>query len=373
MGKMLEALKPVFVVGTSKSGTSFLLSLFDSHPQSITLFETAVYAFPEKRFNEQKDLLASVENYFTPRFRNLHLGKNVTKDNFLAEAGQRLSPDSPGSISKSLLYAFLSVVLNNHGQESAQQVTHFIEKTPQHYKYVDKIIADFPDAKIIHVLRDPRDNYLSLKRRVRDRKSSQCKNLNYHPINFISSELLASLNAAYENANRFGDQYRILFYEDLIFNGESIMRGLASWLGLAWHEVLLIPSIDGELWRGNSTVSDLRDRLKPFDTRTVGRWKNELSRREISLMEYIIKCYKLEQKYPLTGNRYVLDLVWGLSFPFQDELKKESKRIGGVKLLPKLLISLGWSFMKKRFSIYSHLQSRLSNYDNKLTQVSFTP
>jgi hypothetical protein len=125
------------------------------------------------------------------------------------------------------------------------------------------------------------NNSLSLKRRIRGRTSAQYQKSNYYPIIFIRNRLLTSLNAVYNNIARFGDRYHILFYEVLIYGGNNMVRELASWLGLTWHESLLISSRNGELWGKNPFVSDLKERPRPFDTRP----KAELSDKEISLME----------------------------------------------------------------------------------------
>jgi hypothetical protein len=54
MTSPLDALQPIFIVGTDKSGTSFLLSLLNSHPATITLYETYMYHFPQKTITHQE-------------------------------------------------------------------------------------------------------------------------------------------------------------------------------------------------------------------------------------------------------------------------------------------------------------------------------
>jgi hypothetical protein len=289
----------------------------------------------------------------------------VLQGAFLAEVKKHTAMERPEAVHKSLLYAFLSVILRSSGADAAQQFTHFVEKSPTHYRYADQIFADFPHARIIHVLRDPRDNYLALKRRTHDRSSSQYANPRYNPANFVWNRLLASLNAAYKNVARYGEQYRIIFYEDLILHGESLLRELVAWFGLAWHDALLVPSIDGEQWRGNSTAADLKGRLEPFDPRPIGRWKTELMDREIHLMEYCIQCYNLQSKYALTRHRTPVDLVWGLLPPFQEELRHRKAQS---------LWRFVWDYATRRLLITLSLQKRaLLHTDNRLIGASFVP
>jgi hypothetical protein len=200
--------------------------------------------------------------------------------------------------------------------EAASRLTHFIEKTPRQYDAVDAMFEDFPAAKVIHVLRDPRDNYLALKRMM-DEPGYQ--GIGYQPSNFLRDRLLASLEAAYRNVKKYQGQYRLVFYEDLILGGEPIIREIAAWLDLPWHDVLMVPSYGGELWKGNSLDSDLKDRLKPFDRRPIGRWKNALNEQEIEILEWVIESYSLSEKYPLTRSRTGWQRFWQLTQPFPRE------------------------------------------------------
>ncbi|MGQ0568965.1 MAG: sulfotransferase family protein [Armatimonadota bacterium] len=375
MTHVLDALHPVFIVGTDKSGTSLLFSLFDAHPAVTTLFETFVYNFTPPDHAARDDLVEAIRGRFAGQFWRTHEGfhrEGVTQGRFLAAVDRFMSADAGASIQKSLLYAFLDSVLEGPGRERSRHVTHFVEKTPLHYRHAARIFADFPTAKVIHVLRDPRDNYLALKRRVRDRTSSQYTRPQYHPAAFVNDSLLASLDGACENVARFDGQYRILFYEDLVFLGERIVREVAAWLGLPWHDMLLTPSIAGEVWGGNSTAPDLRGRLKPFDPRPIGRWRAELSPREITLTEAIIESYRLQSKYPVTRSHGRLDRLLGIVLPFQDELRREYSSRHAGQALPSFAAGLGWRYVRRRLAIYASLQRR-AGADDRLIQASFAP
>lgn len=373
---LLDSLNPVFIVGTSKSGTSFLISLFDSHPSVITLFETNVYAFTKRRFISHQEFREAVERFFAGHFRKVDQGfihKSFIPDQFLRATERNVSLENPERMSRVLLHAILATVLDAVGAERARQVTHFVEKTPSHHRHASEIFADFPEARVIHMLRDPRDNYLALKRRGRDRTSSKYANPRYHPANFLRRELLASLDAAYENVARFDDRYRILFYEDLILGREGVLRELVAWLDLEWDDAWLVPSIGGEEWGGNSTAADLRGQLQPFDTRPMGRWRNELSGREIALGEYVIRHYGLQGKYSLTGTRIRTQFILGLMLPFAGELAREYSIAAKGNGLLRSLVVLGQGYVKRRAAILSHFQKRAGDPDGRLVEASFSP
>ena len=203
---------------------------------------------PVWKLNSEKYLSENLINFFQNHIDVIH--QSITEDEFLSQVMLNISAQNPHRIHKSLLKIFIAIVRNKCERERTRNFTHFVEKTPTHFNRVDNIFADFHEAKIIHMLRDPRDNYLALKRRMCDKNALQYQNSHHHPIIFLNSEILASLDTAYQNISRYGeDRYRVLFYEDLIHNGEHMMRKINSWLKLTWHDCLLIPSWNNELWK----------------------------------------------------------------------------------------------------------------------------
>jgi hypothetical protein len=268
---------------------------------------------------------------------------------------------------RKVLHLLLSIALEKMPKEKAAQVTHFIEKTPRQYDATDAMFEDFPQAKVVHVLRDPRDNYLALKRMM-DEPGYQ--GIGYHPTNFIRDRLLASLEAAYRNVTKYAGQYRLVFYEDLILGGEPVIREIAAWLQLPWHDHLLVPSYGGELWKGNSLASDLKDRLKPFDQRPIGRWKHALTDQEVDLLEWVIESYSLSGKYPLTRSTTRMRSLRQLARPFARELRPSGfpeKGSWGKRILQGVV----WNYISRRIWIAWCLLSRVQDSDNRLTVGAF--
>ena len=61
----MPMLQPVFFVGTPKSGTTFLLSLFDSHPSVVSLLETAAYHLPLRFVRDRAELIAKLQEFYS--------------------------------------------------------------------------------------------------------------------------------------------------------------------------------------------------------------------------------------------------------------------------------------------------------------------
>ena len=297
-------LQPVFLVGTPKSGTSFLYSLFDSHPNVVSLLETFAYSDSKRRLLDRYQEMRP----FSSNKRNTD------------------SREDESSFPRWLLSRIIQAKVDD-GPAPLEQKTHLVEKSPNHYDHASEVFADFPNAKVIHLLRDPRDNYLSLKRRANDSENPRYHDLNYHPINFIGGRMIGSYEAAFRNVRKFGGKYRVLFYEDLIFGAESMMKEVVEWIGLPWNEALLKPTIDNQIWKGNSLADDLKGQLEPFDPRPIGRWKAALSDRERVLTEQIIWNYGLESRYAIEKRHSFMGLVMSIAMPLPDEVHREWQKV----------------------------------------------
>lgn len=343
-------LQPVFIVGAPKSGTTFLCSLFDGHPNVVTLLETRAYRL--KKGSVQK-VCSEYQKYWMPiaeinpalTLKKLKLSlREVCKGQ-----GRRVS-------AKAILTAMIG--LANAADNSH---THFIEKTPSHYDCVDQILADFPNAKIIHVIRDPRDNYLSLKRRMDDPKFAHYQSASYHPITFIEGRLISGLQAAFKNQENYPAQYRFLYYEDLILEKEKTLHSILEWIDLPFHGSLWVPQRAGKAWGGNSSDAELRGAMQAFDPRSLSRWKMALSPQEVVICEWLIQTFDLTEKYSLSRSASRLKRFFYLALPFPDELRLELGSLrrlqaGRLRWLTRLPGVLG-CYIRRRWAVANALNS----------------
>jgi len=100
-----------------------------------------------------------------------------------------------------------------------------VEKSPYNEYYADQIFAWWPEARCIHIIRDPRDNYVSYRRK--------------HPAwsaEFFASNWKRSTQAGVDNRNRYSpDRYLILRYEDLVGSPGDSLRQLVDFLQIDWN------------------------------------------------------------------------------------------------------------------------------------------
>ena len=142
----------------------------------------------------------------------------------------------------------------------------FTDKMPQNFLYIGLILAAFPNAKILHVKRNPAAvcwaNY---------KQWFRSKNLGYSYSIYDTIEYYR----LYEDLMKFWNKllknkiYEV-DYEALTINHEDKIKKLIKYLGLTWEEGCLSPEKNK---RSVSTASNIQIRNKIFKGSSQ-KWKN---------------------------------------------------------------------------------------------------
>jgi hypothetical protein len=143
----LNAANPVFITGFPRSGTTLLSVLLNKTGKIYIPEETHAYQlFYEKKFGNFVDF------YFNENrnkyLKYLNLGKNTQ-----TLLKSKIENNTPKEL--------VELICMDYAQKKG--VSRWGEKTPFHYKYIREILSDFRDARIIHLIRDPRDVINSIR------------------------------------------------------------------------------------------------------------------------------------------------------------------------------------------------------------------
>jgi len=180
---------PIFIVGMPRSGTSLLEAILSSHPDVAAGGE--LKTLPEM----QHDI---------PRL--LHRSAPY--------------PECITDVTSEEL-TLLAMRYREHITELAQGRRYVTDKLPGNYERIGLIIKLFPEARIIHIQRDPRDTCLS------------CYFQNFGPTHAYSTDL-QDLGRVYQLYLRYMDYWRThcpdawidIRYELLVARAESVTREL---------------------------------------------------------------------------------------------------------------------------------------------------
>ncbi len=135
----------VFLIGSPRSGTTWLQSLLGSHPAIVTPQETDLFA----------KFIAPLQTWWDEQ-----LGRSDT------EQRDRRAKGLPAVLDDAEFTAMLSGVVDRvldavHELDPTASV--IVEKSPAHSRHTELIAKYLPDATFIHIIRDGRDVAASLQ------------------------------------------------------------------------------------------------------------------------------------------------------------------------------------------------------------------
>jgi len=283
--------KPLIICGHRKSGTTLLLSLFDSHeelcvfPPDSGFFYGYYPVYDDEGYSDEEKKQRIIDTMFFSLKKDLKKVAGDRCDDFpCGEAEKRFLERMKGQDCRpSRLLAEAVFAFNDVRGGKNSDIKRWVEKTTSTEIYAYEIFNWFPDAKMIHVIRDPRDNYASLK-------SGWVKR--YAQYNDAIERLLQSMiergglgfKLAKANVELYGEErYKVVRYEDLIAAPEKVMSELAAFVGISSNESLLKPTYFGLPWGGNNFEGKVFTRP---DGTNANKWKSRITEHEASVLEF---------------------------------------------------------------------------------------
>lgn len=221
-----QGFTPVFIVGMPRTGTTLLAELLARHPQTCNRGELPL----------------------------------------LAQLATR--PGLNGSPTSDALRRAAADYARQSRQDDAPDARWFIDKQPLNFRYVDLALALFPDAKIVHCQRSPRDTALSLWQ--------QCflEDVQGYAYDFadIACVMRDEKKLMDHWRARWPDSIRAVAYEQLAAAPRDTVAELAAWIGLPpshsdRNAAAALPA-------STINTASLWQARQPVNTRSVGRWQS---------------------------------------------------------------------------------------------------
>jgi len=223
---------PIFVVGQPRSGTTLVERIITSHPYVSSAGELKQFGNAVRRLSK----------YSEPRRFSARL----------VEGAAAVDMEKLGAT-----YIRTS-------KKMAGDTPRFVDKLPNNFMYLPLILKALPNAKIVHLRRNPMDAcFSSFKQLFADAY-----------LHSYDQEEMARHHARYYRLmetwrERFGDRFFDITYEEVAGNLEPNARALIKYLELPWNDACL------EFHKQKTavaTASAVQVR-KPAHTKSVGRWR----------------------------------------------------------------------------------------------------
>ncbi|MEL7333105.1 MAG: sulfotransferase, partial [Cyanobacteria bacterium J06560_2] len=225
---------PIFLVGSERSGTTLLRLMLNGHPQLTWLNE---FEYTVSMMSDQGDY-PKIEDYYA--YLETH----------------RVFQMSGMTIDRTLTYPAL---VNSFLQQRLTTFNKPIIGATVHHHF-DRLLGLWPNAKFIHIVRDPRA--VSRSCVVQGWAGNVWVGLNrWIEAEKIWNNLTPQLRA---------EQQLEIRYQDFIENTASVLEQICDFVGVGYSEQML-------------EYVHTSDYSLP-DAKRVQNWKNQLSKREIQLV-----------------------------------------------------------------------------------------
>jgi hypothetical protein len=249
---------PIFVGGLDRSGKTLMRLSLSAHPNIAMTRRTYFWTHVYNRYGDlsERDNFERCLAAFLPRRHIAVLRPDA--DRIRREFWQ-------GQPS----YARLFALFHEHYAEQAGKrrwgdQLGFIER------YADPIFAAYPHARMIHMIRDPRDRYVAAGRHGGGK------------VGMDTARWLASVGLARRNQQRYPDRYKIVRYETLMTSREETLREVCSFIGEAFVETML--TLEGAMRFGDEDdETDAAIDVAPG--RAIARPYPSISTREIAFIQ----------------------------------------------------------------------------------------
>ncbi len=271
-----------FIVGPGRSGTTLLRAILDARPDTRIPGETHFYT-TYRIENIARYHFLTAANYATAaqRYSNWrHVRyENLDWDRFREIAASL--PPRRGSI----LQAYLATCAEHVG------ATYMGEKTPGHIRALRRIWRDFPAARFVNVMRDPRDvaaSYLdhTLYARVFG--------------DDVTRAVMKWIEAARIHRQVNSDpRYLMIRFEDLVAQPDQYLDAIQSFLGLPPEPGILRLYESAKLTLPNNPNHVNINR--PISASRIAAWKTRLSKEDVAYVESFARKEMLALGYAPSG------------------------------------------------------------------------
>ena len=268
--------EPVFLAGVDRSGIGLLGELLESHPKVAVTRRINFWSFYYNRYGD----LSNPQNFE----RCLDDMMRYTRIQRLQPQPERLRHDFlNGEQSYPRLFALLE-------EQNMRRLgkSRWADKSLSSERYADTILSAFPTAKMIHIIRDPRDRYASHLTHRGGRKGR---------VGGGAALWLWSARLAERNLRKYPSRYKVVQYETLIAQPEIFLREFCDFISEDYSpEMLMVePAVQSESGQDLATVRMPRE----IWTTSIGRFRQTLSDREVAFIQLVTRDQMIHYGYSL--------------------------------------------------------------------------
>ena len=246
----------VLITQIQRSGGTLLSQLLDGHPQVCAHPHELHIGRPMKWDWPILDMRGSPESWFSYLYEkrlesfyhngyvkpgsNPHAKKEVLPFNFDAELQRQVFLDlleqSPTKLQRDVLNAFFTSFFHAWSDVTIDRERRLISAFCPRVLMADgsrgRFLADYPDGFFLSLIRDPLTWFASSRRH----------NPIYQDVSAAIEAWVTSTLSILETKLQFAENIFVTTYEKLVTETEFVMRDISKFVGIDFHEALLMPT-----------------------------------------------------------------------------------------------------------------------------------
>ena len=322
----LDTFSPIFIVGSSRSGTTMMNRVLDNH-ENVSALNELHYLGDIWDISKPMEPILREEALDAASVLIMHIRRGLWAGRVSAE--EEIHAEE--ILATRTYWTHQDIYQEVLKAESDYGRKFITDQTPRNVFFVDKILELFPGARIIHMIRDPRAVLYSQRNRWKKKwlgaSSMPMRNVlrvlcNYHPYTF-SRLWRKSAHIALKHKN--GDRYKVVVFEQFVSQPESVARDICQFLDLEFHvEMLSVPQVGS-----SNKIHDYGKNGITADV--VNVWKCNLPKGDVYICETVVSDLLKEFGYNYISRKNWIFCTIGslLRFPFHI--------LGSMLLNPKVI------------------------------------
>lgn len=218
-----DLVQPVFIFGCQRSGTTMLASQLANGDNAFALPELAFFYPFLKAARDPAADPAGLHSRLEADFYYRAIGMAFPFADFAAG----LAAADP----RALMLGYAARYLDRHGiAVDRGRPAFWFEHSPTNRNFFPALVETFPTAKFIHIVRDPRPIYLSMRDNPWFPESD--------PVS-AAATWIESVPKGWMHARKHPDRVIEVRYEDILADPEPALRRLCDFIGIAFSPAML--------------------------------------------------------------------------------------------------------------------------------------
>lgn len=294
-----------FIMGRPRSGTTLLSTLFDAHPNvkippEFPIMLPLYQKFRKVKIWDKQAIHLFVEfifehNVFIHRtLENLKIDRQAFTDELLKLENHGTIQDFLKKLNEQVYSLF-----------PKQTILRIGDKNPVYSIYTERFLKIFPEARFICIVRDYRDNFVSMRKLSDLKLEAPILTLQVYRWRYVAKLFIRC-------REKYPERFRIIRYEDLVMNKSDTLEDLCNFIGIPFEPAVF------EFYKKREETFKTYDNplverfhsslMNPVNTSRMELWKKELTPSEIRLADTVAGSYADYFNYNRANKRFSLKL-----------------------------------------------------------------